>query len=239
MFYVGADGCKEGWFAVKLDEGSGWSVSVFKTIDGLWRTYRHAKLLLIDIPIGLRDSGNGKRTCDIEARRLLGREWRSSVFPVPCRAAVYADNYQKASKFNYRITGKKLSKQTWGITPKIRKVDELLRREKPARSCIREIHPEVCFWALNGKEPLMHSKNEQDGYSERLEILRRIFPYTDAVVKCAQDACINSKVAEDDILDALVAAITASEEKQGLLTIPEKPEYDSKGLPMEMVYVLR
>ena len=42
-------------------------------------------------------------------------------------------------------------------------------------------------------------------------------------------------VAEDDILDALVAAVTASRKEEGLLTIPDNPEFDSEGLPMEMV----
>ncbi|MEW6348758.1 MAG: DUF429 domain-containing protein [Thermodesulfobacteriota bacterium] len=41
----------------------------------------------VDIPIGLRDHGP-ERSCDLEARRLLGIR-RSSVFPVPCRSAVY------------------------------------------------------------------------------------------------------------------------------------------------------
>jgi predicted RNase H-like nuclease len=235
MFYVGVDACKGGWFAVKLDDKTNWSVSVFKTIDELWQTYKHAKLILIDIPIGLRDGGTEGRVCDIVAHHLLGVR-RSSVFRVPCRAAIYADTYKDANKVNDRITGKKISKHTWGIVPKIREVDEFLRSEKLARSRIREIHPEVCFWALNGKDALMYGKKEHEGYSERLEILRRVFPYTDAVVKCAQDACMNSRVAEDDILDALVAAVTASKERQVLSTIPEKPETDSKGLPMEMVY---
>lgn len=236
MFYVGADGCKEGWFAVRLDEGNDWSVSVFKTIDGLWQTHGHAKLILIDIPIGLRDSGTEGRVCDIEAHHLLGAR-QSSVFRVPNRAAVYADTYKEASKVNYRITGKKIPKQTWGIVPKIREVDELLRMGKLARSCIREIHPEVCFWSLNYGRAMENPKKTPDGFKERLKVLRRVFPYTDDVVKCAQDACKNSKVAEDDILDALVAAVTASREKQGLSTIPEKPEVDSEGLPMEMVCV--
>lgn len=235
MLYVGADGCKEGWFTVKLDEAKDWSVSVFKRIDDLWQTYRHAKLILIDIPIGLRDSGTEGRVCDIEAYHLLSVR-RSSVFRVPCRAAVYADTYQEASKVNYRMTGKKLTQQTWGIIPKIREVDELIRREKLARSRIREIHPEVCFWSLNNHQPMIFRKKDNIGYEERKELLRGIYPHTDDLVNYALNKYWRYEVAKDDILDALVAAITASRERQGLSTIPEKPEYDSKGLPMEMVY---
>ena len=42
-------------------------------------------------------------------------------------------------------------------------------------------------------------------------------------------------VARDDILDALVAAVTGMNE---LRTVPGNPEVDSCGLPMEMVYSL-
>jgi predicted RNase H-like nuclease len=41
------------------------------------------------------------------------------------------------------------------------------------------------------------------------------------------------------IFYALVAAVTASEEGQGISTIPAEPEVDSKGLLMEMVYYVR
>jgi predicted RNase H-like nuclease len=43
-------------------------------------------------------------------------------------------------------------------------------------------------------------------------------------------------VAGDDILNALVAAVTAYLGKQSLLTLPEKPADDLRCLPMEMVY---
>ena len=44
-------------------------------------------------------------------------------------------------------------------------------------------------------------------------------------------------VADDDILDAMAAAITASTNPAALKTLPEHPTMDSRGLPMEMVYV--
>ena len=45
-------------------------------------------------------------------------------------------------------------------------------------------------------------------------------------------------MADNDILDALVAAVTALLGKQSLLTMPGKPEVDLRGLPMEMAYYL-
>ena len=43
-------------------------------------------------------------------------------------------------------------------------------------------------------------------------------------------------LADDDILDAMAVAITASADRGALRTLPELPVEDSRGLPMEMVY---
>ena len=40
----------------------------------------------------------------------------------------------------------------------------------------------------------------------------------------------------DDIPDALSAAVTATVGVEGLVSIPETPEFDSQDLRMEMVY---
>ena len=47
---------------------------------------------------------------------------------------------------------------------------------------------------------------------------------------------VGGGVAKDDILDALVAAVTARVDHDRLKTIPDCPPKDCKGLPMEMVY---
>jgi predicted RNase H-like nuclease len=236
MVYVGVDGCKKGWFTVGLGGETGWEVNRFDEIRELWERYKNAKLILIDIPIGLRDNGSYERRCDKEARKLLGHKRGSSVFPVPCRAAVYAGTYEAANRINKELTDRGLSRQAWGIIPKIRHVDQLFLTDATAKSSIREIHPEVCFWALNSREPMMHPKKSPEGYSERLRVLHKLFLYTDAVSESALQTYKRSQVARDDIIDALAAAVTASREKQGLSTIPEKPEADSRGLPMQMVY---
>ena len=44
-------------------------------------------------------------------------------------------------------------------------------------------------------------------------------------------------VARDDILDALVASLTAKLSfEEGLKSVPQNPGRDSKDLPMQMVY---
>jgi predicted RNase H-like nuclease len=239
MFYVGVDGCKKGWFAVKLPERNDWEINLFPNIKELWQQYKDANLILIDIPIGLPHRAHKVRSCDTEARKLLV-ERRSSVFPVPCRRAVWSDNYkdyEKVSKINKEETGRGLSLQTFGIIPKIREVDQFLSDNVSARSRIREIHPEVCFWALNDKRPMEYSKKNEKGIQERKSILMSVYPDSEGIFEDAERN-LRKEVARDDILDALVAAVTAYKGRQGLKSIPEKPELDSHGLPMEMIYFL-
>jgi len=42
-------------------------------------------------------------------------------------------------------------------------VDELLRGDGDARSRVREVHPEVCFWGLAGGLPMNVHKKDRDG----------------------------------------------------------------------------
>ena len=58
MAVVGVDGCKGGWFAVRIeggDEGD-YTPCVFPTMAGLLAAWDDAALILIDVPIGLPHS---------------------------------------------------------------------------------------------------------------------------------------------------------------------------------------
>lgn len=234
MKKIGVDGCPAGWFAVVLD-GERWTMAVFSSIKYLWEENNNADLILIDIPIGLRDEGPDERRCDVEARKLLGWPRRCSVFPAPCRAAVYEDNYEKASLINNELTGRKLSLQSYHISRKIREVNEFLTENQGIYQAIRETHPEVCFRALAGR-PMAHSKKKAVGFRERMGVLEFLLPKAVEIVEEAPRLYRRGDVGRDDIVDALAAAVTATGGADGLVSIPDKPEYDSKGLRMEIVY---
>jgi len=235
MTYVGVDGCKAGWFAVMLTADGDWGVEVFADVLGLWRKYSSASVILIDIPIGLRERGHEERKCDKKARELLGPPRASSVFPAPCRSAIHARSYREAGDINERMTGRRLSLQTWSIVPKIREVDELLFKDEAARSRVREIHPEICFRAFAGHS-MEHSKKRAEGRLERTRVLQSIYAGTPGILEHARSAYRRKEVATDDILDALLAAVTAMLGGQRLVSIPEAPEFDARGVRMEMVY---
>ena len=121
------------------------------------------------------------------------------MFAAPCRAALSAKNYREANAINLQETGRGLSQQEWGIAPKIKQVDDVITSE-----CQRwafEVHPEVCFWALNQHRPMAHNKKAQDGIAERIALLRRVFPEIETHL-----ANRPAGVGTDDLLDAAASA---------------------------------
>jgi predicted RNase H-like nuclease len=191
--------------------------------------------IFVDIPIGLRDESGVARLCDQQARRLLSPLRTSSIFSAPIRPITRIKDYWQANTESRRLSGKGLSKQSYSITPKIHEVDQLMNSHEKAREMIREVHPEVCFYGLAGRRPMRHGKKTWAGFSERLMLLASLQPELEQVVETALARYPRKVVAPDDILDALVCAVTARLEGHWR-TVPAVPEIDSKGLPMEMVY---
>ena len=235
MAVVGIDGCRAGWFAVRLEDSGEVQTNVFGELDALWQAWGDASQILVDIPIGLPDKNKKHRSCDSIARRLIGPR-RSSVFPPPSRAALERPTYRQASDANSKAVDRKLAWQTFYLIPKVREVDRLLRENDAARKSVREVHPEVCFWAFAGERPMSSNKKRAAGREERLALLARVDRRTDAIVQSAKNAFLRREVAVDDILDALVATYTAEGGDSPLRSIPAVPEADSCGLPIEMVY---
>jgi predicted RNase H-like nuclease len=233
--FVGVDRCKAGWFIAALDESLNWAVDIAFTIDDRWAKYKKAEIILIDIPIGLRESGPTELLCDLAARQVLGSR-KSSVFPAPCRQALSAQTYEEASRWNDQITGRRLSKQSWAILPAIREIDTLLAKDQEARTVIREMHPEVCFWGLNRRITMPNYKKDDEGFRDRIALLEQFFPSARRLVEHTLATYRSSMVSRDDVVDALVGAVTASGGSDCLATLPDVPERDSRDLPMEMVY---
>ncbi len=106
-----------------------------------------AERILVDIPIGLPSKQCPVRPCDLLARKLLGAPSASSVFPPPSRAACRAASVAEARRINLSEVERSLSEQAWGICRKVAEVGALLLAQSAARKVVREMHPEVCFYA--------------------------------------------------------------------------------------------
>ncbi len=207
--------------------------------------------VLVDIPIGLSD--DDQRACDAAAREVLASGRTGSVFPTPCREAVYAPSYDGAKAVNEARTGLSVTVQTWNVVPRIREADALLATVPAAREVVRESHPEVCFAAL-ADEAVAHSKTTDEGVAERLSALETVAPglpglYDALVERFVTEPAPHARRlpadAADDVLDALALAATAlvgsgqapvGTESWSLATLPADPPTDERGLPMEMVY---
>ena len=248
--FVGVDGCRCGWVSVGFNNDGEYELKAFFTFDELVEYYNAAKLILVDMPIGLPE-GAEERHSDPEAKAHLGPR-KQTVFRAPTRQAMkhLADNpgdREGAKRVQQCITGKLLTNQTLELMPKINAVDRVMRpRQRNAKPEIREIHPEICFWALHNRHPMKLRKQDAEGIEERLHVLepKRLEPRAREIFEAGRVAFPAKAygkfiVADDDIVDALAAAVTA---RRGwpdqLQTLPEKKECqrDGTGLPMEMVY---
>ena len=168
MSVIGVDGCRSGWLAVRSQSKCECEceIRVLRTIREVWTWSGGEALILIDVPVGLSDSG--KRLCDSEARRRLGFPRNTSVFSPPVRRALFACGWRDAADVNERFTGRRISQQAWGIAPKIREVDEFLRANPQRQGRFREVHPELLFWSLNGQRAMRMPKRQTAGRAERL-----------------------------------------------------------------------
>lgn len=239
---VGVDWAGNGWVAAFREDGE-WFVEFHPTVLNLWHAHREAETILIDIPIGLRESG--KRACDLAAKSALGGSRQASVFLTPTREAVFAQNIESA-KARQQPADFGVQNQVWAIVPQIRELDVFLREfEGDVREDqILEAHPELCFAALNDGEPMDASKGTDEGKEARLAVLESVDPalvatYEDAVETFTTPSYAPTIAASktDDILDALVLAATAAQGVENLDRIPEDPAHDPVlDRPIEIVY---
>jgi predicted RNase H-like nuclease len=234
--FIGIDGCRAGWFCVLLDQGDNWSCRVAPDASAVGKLAMAADSVLIDIPIGLPDAGPDGRLCDREARRMLGRGRASSVFSAPARGTLAATGYPLALELNRAATGRGLSRQAWNIVPKIREIDTLLCNNRSLQGVMRESHPELCFWALNGRQAMRYNKKHQEGRQERLHVLQGAFPHCHALFEQACARYPRREVARDDIIDAMVCAVTAKQGDGHYQAVLATPARDGQGLAMEIVY---
>ncbi len=221
---AGIDGYKNGWVAaIELRPG--------ETVMRAYPNFRSIlddgslTLVVIDIPIGLLD--HGPRTCDVEARRLLGRARGSSVFPSPLRSMLDAGTWEEACRRRVEKEGKKCSKQVAGILPKIREVDEGMT--PAAQHRLREGHPELCFTMMNQGKPMSFNKRTKQGQEERVTLLLHHFPDLHMQLRRVSGAGV-------DILDAYACLWTARRVRQGKATsLTADTEVDRKGLKAEII----
>ncbi len=206
---VGVDGCKAGWIAVIGAVSEKLRVEVFARFAHLIASVPEDAIVAVDMPIGLPARiGAGGRGPEKAIRPLLG-ERQSSVFSIPARSAVEATDYRAACEAALATSDppRKVSRQAFGLFPKILEIDALMTRELERR--VFEVHPELAFWRLNGERAMALPKKirgrvNPDGMAERKALLQANgFPAETLRADPPRGA------AEDDLLDACACHMIA------------------------------
>ena len=192
---AGVDGCKRGWVAVVLIDGRFREARLIEGVESAFAELADVGRIAIDVPIGY-----GPREADGLARALVRG---SSVFTIPER-----------EKFDAPFAeGGGISAQAYALGDRIRHVTALAAGDRR----FREVHPELCFTAMNGMRRLKFRKKSAGGAFERLGLLRKqginIDPGTLGAV---------ATVPLDDLLDAAACAWTAARAKA--VSLPDPPE---------------
>jgi predicted RNase H-like nuclease len=157
------------------------------------------------------------------------------VFPAPLRPALNARTYESACRITEKLSGRGISRQAWGIQAKVRDIDEALLARPHLQGRVREIHPEVSFWAWNRSHPMEHAKRTDAGRKERLALIAGV--YGRAAFGKVRERYPRALAGDDDILDAFAALWTAERIALGMAsTLPDAPPVDTEGLRMEIVY---
>lgn len=117
------------------------------------------------------------------------------------------DEYKAALAANRKSSahGVGISAQCFGLFDKIREVEEWL--SVGPHPAFKEVHPELCFFALNGGAPASHSKKKTAGLDERRNLLAKA-GFREIITRTSTATARNA-VGIDDILDACAACWTA------------------------------
>jgi len=174
----------------------------------------------LNAPIGgLERAKVGGRTCDREARRLLGRR----------AAAVRSAPVHVESREGTDLLPDHIDAISRTLLPRYQ---EVAREMAPFRQrTIYEVNAELSFYQLNGEAPMQWGKHSDEGMEERRALLEVKIPGALRIIDAEVPGATPSH-----LLDVAAILWTARRifAKAGV-RIPTDPEWDEQGLRMEIV----
>ena len=244
MWVAGVDGCRAGWIGVfmRVDDPQAHRIITAPTLAAIADAPEVPAVVAVDMPIGLpeRTEGSGRLPEQLIRPLLGGRQ--SSVFAIPARRAVEAEDYNEACAIAAAASDppRKVSRQGFAIFPKIREIDALLRARPDLMTRVYEVHPELAFWALNDRKALDQPKKVKGtpyapGMAQRCALLSRSGLLPDGLIHASPPR----GAAQDDLLDALAGLTVALDiARGGGQPFPDPPGRDAHGLPVA-IWTLR
>lgn len=238
------DGCRARWIAVlmRANDPHTYRIMTAPTLAGIADAPEQPAVIAVDMPIGLpeRTEGSGRQPEQLIRPLLGGRQ--SSVFAIPSRRAVEAEDYGEACTIAAATSEppRKVSRQGFAIFPKIREIDALLHARPELVSRAYEVHPELAFWALNGRKALDQPKKVKGTpYAPGMTLRRELLAGSGLLPEGLIHASPPRGAAADDLLDALAGLTVALDiARGGGQPFPDPPGRDAHGLPVA-IWTLR
>ena len=178
-------------------------------------------VVALHAPVGFLDKAEpGGRSCDREARALLGPRRGAAVRSAPSWPALEAAASGQTAGLD-AVTAK--------LLPRYAEVAAEMAGYR--QRTVFEAHPELSFYQLNGDRPLRYPKRFAAGRQERRELLVSKIPGVDRIL----DARVpGAKPAH--LLDAAACLWTARRTiARAGARMPADPEWDGQGLRMEFM----
>jgi predicted RNase H-like nuclease len=177
-------------------------------------------IIALNAPVGgLERAQAGGRTCDREARALLGRR----------AAAVKSAPVHVESREGTDLLPDHIDAISRTLLPRYQ---EAARELAPFRQrTIYEVNAELSFYQLNGEAPMQWGKHSEKGIEERRAVLEAKIPGVLRIIDAEVPGATPSH-----LLD--VAAILWTARRvfaHAAVRIPTDPEWDEQGLRMEIV----
>ncbi len=177
-------------------------------------------VIALNAPLGgLEQAARGGRTCDRDARALLGRRGsaiKSGPIHVESREGtdLLADNIDAISRT---------------LLPRYQ---EVAREMAPFRQrTIYEVNPELSFFQMNDGVPMQWAKHSEKGMEERRDLIELKLPGALRIIDAEVPGATPSHLADAAAILWTGRRIFA----KAALRIPSDPEWDEQGLRMEIV----
>jgi len=177
-------------------------------------------VIALNAPVGFLDhAAAGGRTCDREARALLGPKRGSSIPSAPVRSPTNELEFLPDHLDAISMT----------LLPRYR---EVAGEMFPFRQrTVYEVHSDMSFYELNEGQPLQWPKHTEKGLEERKALLQVKLPAVDRILSAELPGASLAH-----LLDVAVFAWTARRIfAKAAIRIPRDPEWDEQGLRMEIV----
>jgi predicted RNase H-like nuclease len=177
-------------------------------------------VIALNAPVGYLDKTHaGGRTCDREARSLLGSKRGSAIRSAPVRS----------SSDELELLPDQLDAVSLALLPRYR---EVAAEMAPFRQrTVYEARSDMSFYEMNDGAPMQWRKHSEQGMEERRSLLETKFPGVDRILTAELPSASLAH-----LIDAAAFVWTARRiAARAAIRLPIDPEWDELGLRMEIV----